>query len=70
MTTFAERFKDEGRQDMLLDALNIKFQSVPQEIKDKISTVRESLKLKDLHRYAILSNNISEFQDKLNRITG
>jgi hypothetical protein len=82
MTTFAERFKDEGRiegrdegrreyaQDMLLDALMAKFHFVPQEIKDKLFTLKEPPKLKDLHRHAILSNDIREFQDKLNRIAG
>ncbi len=74
MTTFAERFKNEGRQeearDMLLNALLIKFNSVPQEIRDKVSTLKDPPKLKDLHRYAILSNDIGEFQEKLNRAAG
>ncbi len=80
MTTFAERFRKEGRdegwkegrdegwKDMLLDAMIVKFNFVPQEILDKISTLKEPPLLKDLHRYAILSNDIGEFKDKLNRI--
>lgn len=72
MTTFAERFRKEGRdegwKDMLLDAMIVKFNFVPQEIMEKISTLKEPPLLKDLHRYAILSNDIGEFKDKLNRI--
>lgn len=74
MTTFAERFRNEGRgegrQDMLLDALDIKFHTVPQEIRDKVATMKESPKLKDLLRHVFMCNDIGEFQDKLNRIAG
>ncbi len=82
MTTFAERFKNEGRdegrdegrkegwQDMLLNALLIKFNSVPQEIRDKVSTLKDPPKLNELLRHAILSDDIGEFQDKLNRVAG
>ncbi len=74
MTTFAERFRNEGKReealDMLFEALSVKFHSVPQEIKDKISTLNEPPKLKDLLRHVILSNDMREFKEKLNLITG
>jgi len=78
MTTFAERFRNEGRnegrregwQDMLMDALIVKFNTIPDEVKNTISTLKDSLKLKDLHRHAIMCNDIGEFKDKLNRIAG
>ncbi len=78
MTSFAERFKNEGRDEgrreealeMLLEALFVKFKSVPDDIKNILSTLNEPPKLKDLLRHAILSNDIGEFKDKLNRIAG
>ena len=74
MTTFAERFRnegrDEGRQDMLLDALNMKFHSVPQEIQDKVFSLKDPPKLKDLLQYVFLCDDLGQFQDKLNRIAG
>ena len=73
MSRFAERFRDEGRdegmQDMLLDALNVKFHSVPQDIREKILGLKDQPKLKDLHRHAILSNDIKEFKDKLSQVS-
>ena len=61
--------RDEGMQDMLLDALNVKFHSVPQDIREKILGLKDQPKLKDLHRHAILSNDIKEFKDKLSQVS-
>lgn len=65
--------KKEGRQegslrtarDMLLEALEAKFNTVPKEIQDRIQNLNEQPKLKSLHREAVLSKDLSDFSRKL-----
>ncbi len=73
MSTFAERFKEEGiqagrqeeAQDMLLNALETKFQAVPQEIRERVQNLTDPSKLRELLREAILSTDLNEFVKKL-----
>ena len=71
VTSIERIARSEGRQeeaqDMLLDALNVKFHSVPQDIREKILGLKDPPMLKGLLRHAILSNDINEFKDKLSQ---
>jgi len=59
-----EKGKLENAQDMILDALEAKFGSTPQEIKENILLLDDQTKLKKLHQEAILSQDLKEFSDK------
>ncbi len=73
MSTFAERFRQEGvqagrqeeAQDMLINALETKFQAVPKEIRDRVQNLTDPSKLRELLREAILSTDLNEFVKKL-----
>ena len=59
-----EKGKLENAQDMILDALEAKFGSTPQEIKENILLLDDHTKLKKLLREAVLSQDLNEFFEK------
>lgn len=67
--TIAQSLIDEGiekgMQQLLIDALEIKFGSIPSDIIKSINNITGKETLKSLHYYAINSNNIDEFEEKL-----
>jgi molybdopterin-biosynthesis enzyme MoeA-like protein len=69
MLRYTERIRQEGRKeearDMLLQALEAKFNTVPEALKDRIKSLDDPPKLKMLHRVAVLSKDLREFEQKL-----
>ncbi len=71
--SLAEQFRQEGRQEGLifsqqqaiLEALEIRFQRVPEGLREEIEAIADSKKLTHLHRAAITSANIESFAAEL-----
>ncbi|ETR65516.1 MAG: hypothetical protein OMM_14122 [Candidatus Magnetoglobus multicellularis str. Araruama] len=55
----------EGTRGMVLEALKTKFNSVSNAIENIIQDIKDRNTLSNLHREAILSNNLNEFQLRL-----
>ena len=71
MLRYTERIRQEGRKeearDMLLQALEAKFNTVPKTLRDRIQTLDDPPKLKMLHRVAVLSKDLGEFEKKMSQ---
>jgi predicted transposase YdaD len=71
--SLAEQFRQEGRQEGLisskqqaiLEALEIRFQQVPEGLREEIVAIADSKKLTDLHRAAITSADLESFAVEL-----
>jgi len=50
----------QGMQKAIIDAIELKFGTVPAKIRDKITNIYDSDKLEEIHRVILLSNNIDE----------
>ena len=71
--SLAEQFRQEGRQEGLifskqqdiLEALEIRFQRVPEGLREEIESITDSKKLTHLHRAAITSADLESFAAEL-----
>ncbi|MCX6961821.1 MAG: hypothetical protein NTZ08_05160 [Verrucomicrobia bacterium] len=71
--SLAEQFRQEGReeglifsqQQAILEALEIRFQRVPEGLREEIETIIDTKKLTHLHRAAITSADIESFAVEL-----
>jgi predicted transposase/invertase (TIGR01784 family) len=71
--SLAEQFRQEGRQEGLifskqqaiLEALEIRFQRVPEGLREEIEAITDSKKLTHLHRAAITSTDLESFAAEL-----
>jgi predicted transposase/invertase (TIGR01784 family) len=71
--SLAEQFRQEGRQEGLifsqqqaiLEALEIRFQRVPEGLREEIESITDSKKLTRLHRAAITSVDLESFAAEL-----
>ena len=71
--SLAEQFRQEGRQEGLifsqhqaiLEALEIRFQRVPEGLREEIEAITDSKKLTHLHRAAITSADLESFAAEL-----
>ena len=70
MLRYSEKIRqeghDQGRQeearDMLLEALEAKFNTVPKALRDQIQSLNDTPKLKMLHRAAVLSKTLKNLR--------
>jgi predicted transposase/invertase (TIGR01784 family) len=75
--TLAEQFRQEGlrkgrqeglifsKQQAILEALEIRFQQVPEGLREEIGAIADATKLTQLHRLAILSVDLESFAEAL-----
>jgi predicted transposase YdaD len=71
--SLAEQFRQEGRQEGLilskqqdiLEALEIRFERVPEGLREEIESIADSKKLTRLHRAAITSADLESFAAEL-----
>jgi hypothetical protein len=54
-----------GRRQDILEALELRFQAVPEEVRSAVASVRDARRLSALYRQAILCHSLDEFQDSL-----
>ncbi|WP_228008307.1 hypothetical protein [Microcystis aeruginosa] len=59
---------EKGMRESVIDALEIGFENVPSELVNKISQIKDTSLLKNLHRQAITLDSISDFQGYLNQL--
>jgi hypothetical protein len=57
--------RQEGRQGDILEALALRFQNVPGEVRTAVQAEKDTRRLKSLHRQAILCGSMEEFQRTL-----
>ena len=53
---------------MLLETLEVKFETVPLRLMRQINEIQDTEALKMLHRQALKSSSIEEFQEKMRLI--
>jgi len=53
---------------LLIQALNIKFEKIPEDLIEKINNITNVEALEALHRYAILCDSIEKFENEMNSI--
>ena len=75
--SLAEQFRQEGRQEghqeglifskqqAILEALEIRFERVPEGLREEIESIADSRKLTCLHRAAITSADLESFAAEL-----
>ena len=71
--SLAEQFRQEGRQEGLifskqqdiLEALEIRFERVPEGLRDEIESIADTAKLQSLLRAAIRSSTLEQFAEAL-----
>jgi hypothetical protein len=71
--SLAEQFRQEGRQEgriashqqAVIEALEIRFERVPEGLKEAIQSVVDTIKLTSLHRAAICCADLESFADEL-----
>jgi hypothetical protein len=71
--SLAEQFRQEGRKEGLvfskqqdiLEALEIRFERVPEGLREEIELIADTAKLQELHRAAIRSATLEEFAAEL-----
>ena len=61
-----EQGREEGLQQMLLDALDERFGELPETVSNAIQQIKDQNQLRLLHRHAIRSASLAEFQSILN----
>lgn len=54
-----------AKQAYILDALEVRFERVPEGLKEVVEGIQEIPKLQELHRHAILCESIEHFTEKL-----
>lgn len=68
MPSLAQRWLEQGiqqgmlreAQEMVLEALDAKFGGCPEHLKEKIISIGDRLKLKELHREILLKDRLEE----------
>ena len=77
MNTIADIWIEEGKKEgkkegileearrMLMEALMVKFKNISQSMEKVLNEIKDRNVLSSLHREAILSNNLNEFQLRL-----
>lgn len=55
----------QGMQQMLLETLEVKFETVPLRLMREINGIEDTEALKMLHRQALKASSIQEFQEKI-----
>ena len=60
----------QGIRQMLLETLEVKFETVPLRLMRQINEIQDTEALKMLHRQALKSSSIEEFQEKMRLIIG
>ena len=60
----------QGMRQMLLETLEVKFETVPLRLMRQINEIQDTEALKMLHRQALKSSSIEEFQEKMRLIIG
>ena len=71
--SLAEQFRQEGhqeglvfsKQEAILEALEIRFQRVPEGLREEIESITDGKKLTRLHRAAITSADLESFAAEL-----
>ncbi len=71
--TLAQRYHQDGRQEGrheahqegILDALAVRFECVPEGLKEAVLQIQDDAKLRDLHRAAIRCGTLEEFAAEL-----
>jgi len=58
----------QGMRQMLLETLEVKFETVPLRLMRQINEIQDTEALKMLHRQALKSSSIEEFQEKMRLI--
>jgi len=58
--------KKEGIIEVIIDTLNIRFRNVSQSIINLLHEIQDNNTLRTLHREAVITNNLNEFQTRLN----
>lgn len=61
-----QRGLQQGLQQMVIDALEVRFEEIPSLISESIHQTKDPDRLKALHRQAIQSRSLEEFQQGLN----
>jgi hypothetical protein len=69
MQDVAKKWEEKGIRDSILKVLQARFQSVPEEIKEKLGTVSLITDLDVLLEKAALSQNLHEFKKALEKLT-
>jgi len=69
--TTAERIgMRKAQQEMVLEALEERFEEVPEDIEGKVKGIRDGNILRRLHRYAIRCKSLEEFREELAKVSG
>jgi len=71
--TIAEEFRQEGRQaglrkgrqDAILEALEIRFEAVPKGLAEALQAIHDDTRLRALHRAAIRAASLDDFAKSL-----
>ena len=58
-------FRQMAQHDLILEAIDERFGSVPEEIASNIRSIRDSNRLSALHRYAISCPDLEAFRSRL-----
>ena len=59
-----------GKIEVLIETIKIKYNNISKPLTTFIQSIKDEEMLNNLHREAILCNNMSEFQHKLEKIRG
>jgi predicted transposase YdaD len=61
----AEMLRQEGRQEAILDALEIRFAHVPDGLRETIDAIHDESRLRSIHRAAIQAASLEDFARSL-----
>ena len=59
----------QNAREMLKEAVEVRFQTIPKDITDILEKIENPMNLKSLHRFVITCANLDEFREKL-ELTG
>ncbi len=62
---FYKRGLLEDAREFVLMAIETKFDSVPEDIKDKVKKINDVIKLREIGKIAIKANSIDEVREKI-----
>ena len=69
VTSFERLARQEGRQETLqedvLDILEARFGTLPEEVRQSVRAIGDNVRLKQLHRRAVLVESLSLFTQEL-----
>ena len=69
VTTIERRAIEQGslqtRREIVIEALQLRFQSIPEELLAALSSLTDLQRLKQLHRQAIIAGSLEEFEHQI-----